>query len=52
MTHINAYYMNVDEKKEALAKAKADLQEAESLLKDHPDYEEPEEAKQVSKKTS
>lgn len=41
MTHINAFYMNVDEKKQAVVRAEAELQEAEALLKAHSDYEEP-----------
>lgn len=32
-THINAYYMDVDEKKAAVDKAKADLEAAEVALK-------------------
>lgn len=59
-THINAYYGNVEEKKQALAQAKDELATAERELKDHPDYEapkkvekteeaKPEEAKENSK---
>lgn len=44
-THINAFYMNVDEKKQAVTQAQAELEEAERLLKSHPDYQELEEAK-------
>lgn len=42
-THVNAFYMNVDEKKQAVGKAKAELAEAERALKAHPDFEEPKE---------
>lgn len=53
MTHINAFYMNVDEKKQAVIKAKGELQEAETLLKAHPDYKEPQtESKSEGKETN
>lgn len=42
-THVNAFYMNVDEKKKAVEQAKAELAEAKRLLKAHPDFEEPKE---------
>lgn len=45
-THVNAFYMNVDEKKKAVAQTDAELQEAEALLKAHPDYEEPKDQKE------
>lgn len=50
-THINAYYGVVEEKKQALAKAKDELATAERELKDHPDYEEPKKAKEAKKET-
>lgn len=40
-THINAFYANVDEKKQAVEQAKAELDQAERLLKAHPDFVEP-----------
>lgn len=50
MTHINAYYGNVEEKKQALAQAKDELAAAEQALKDHPDYEEPKAEKKAEGK--
>lgn len=47
-THINAFYMDVDEKKLAVKSAKADLEEAERRLKAHPNYEEEESDDQPS----
>lgn len=38
MTHINAYYMAVDEAKAEVVQSKAKLQAAEDALKAHPDY--------------
>lgn len=43
-THVNAFYMNVEEKKQAVEQARGELAEAERLLKAHPDYVEPEKA--------
>lgn len=41
MTHINAFYEEVEEKKKTLNLAKAELEAAERALKEHPDFEEP-----------
>jgi len=43
MTHINAFYEEVEEKKKALDLSKAELEAAEQALKAHPDFEEPKE---------
>lgn len=51
-THVNAFYMNVDEKKQAVAKAQAELEEAERQLQEHPDYEAPEVEKTDTPNTS
>lgn len=42
MTHINAYYEDVQTKQAAYDNAKAALSQAESELKAHPDYKAPE----------
>lgn len=38
MTHIHAYYAQVEEAKEKVAVAKSELETAELALKQHPDY--------------
>lgn len=40
MTHINAYYAEVEAAKVKVIQAKAELDAAETALKAHPDYEE------------
>lgn len=51
MTHVNAFYGDVEDKKLKLEQAKADLQAAEQRLKDHPDYEAPKAEPSAAAKT-
>lgn len=50
-TNVNAFYMNVDEKKKAVEQAKAELAEAKRLLEAHPDYQEPQDEPKPEAKT-
>lgn len=50
-THINAFYANVEEKKQAVELAKGELADAERLLRAHPDYQEPEKAPEPEPQT-
>lgn len=38
MTHINAYYLDVQEKQQAVDTAQAELESAKVRLQNHPDY--------------
>lgn len=38
MTHINAFYADVGDKKQKVAEAQGELDRAERVLKAHPDY--------------
>lgn len=51
-THVNAFYGDLEEKKQALAAAQAEVDTAELALKSHPDYEKPKAEKKPKAKTS